>query len=369
MQRKLPKHISPGVGAALLALALPAVTARSVPAQSAETGSRDALYQGGLTNLRALSRYFTPAQAARTPTLQAILHRVVYETDGASDDELAIGTSLIMGQPISLGGGKAAGMSQAILALHFKPLVAVNVSPAQAASVVKPIARTVNAGYVKIAAASKAVTYSPGVVRKPGGTESGYVDMVRGAKRTRIVEIPTAVGDLGVSARAGKIATRMASVQRQDPAWWSRITPGQSGGEAVVSLPHGPVPYLLTADSSFAREWNTTPDGLAQRLVTRIRAAIQTSGARGALTTPEDEAVREKQAGDDAYTKGDAAGAERRYRQAIKDSPGYVAAYKSLISLYKERKKVAQVQDVITEAQGEPSLTDAQLQEIKQAGQ
>lgn len=369
MQGKHRKHISPGVGAALLALALPAVTARPLPAQSAGSGGRDALYQGGLSNLQALSRYFTPAQAARLPTFQAILHRVVYETDGASDDELEIGTALITGQSTKFGGVRAGGMSQAILALHFKPLVAVNVSPARTAALIKPIARTVNDGYVNISTVGKTVTYAPGVVRKPGGAQSGYVDMVRGAKRTRIVEIPTSVGDLGVSARAGKIAARMASVQRQDPAWWSRITPGQSGGEAVVSLPHGPVPYLLTADSSFAREWNTTPDGLARRLVTRIRAAIQTSGARGALTTPEDEAVGEKQAGDDAYTKGDAAGAERRYRQAIKDSPGYVAAYKSLISLYKERKKADQVQGVITEAQGEPSLTDSQIQEIKQAAQ
>ncbi len=369
MHCKHLKHISPGVGAVLLALALPAVTARPVRAQATEAGSRDALYRGGLSNLRALSRYFTPAQAARLPTLQAVLHRVVYETDGAGDAELAIGTALITGQPLDLSGGRTAGMNQAILALHFKPLVAANVSPAQTAALVKPVARTVNAGYVKIAAAGKAVTYSPGVVRKPGGAESGYVDMVRGAKRTRIVEIPTAVGDMGVAARAGKIAARMASVQRQDPAWWSRITPGQSGGEAVVSLPHGPVPYLLTADSSFAREWNTTPDGLARRLVTRIRAAIQTSGARGTLTTPEDEAVGEKQTGDDAYSKGDAAGAGRHYQQAIKDSPAYMAAYKSLIGLYKERKQADKVQDVITEAQGEPSLTDAQLQEIKQAAQ
>lgn len=369
MQRKHQKHMSPGVGAALLALALPAVVAGPLPAQSAASGSRDALYQGGMSNLRALSRYFTPAQAARLPTLQAILHRVIYETDGASDDELTIGTTLITGQSPKFAGVRAGGMNQAILALHFKPLVAVNVPSAQKAALVTPVARTVNAGYVKIAAASKAVTYSPGVVRKPGGTESGYVDMVRGTKRTRIVEIPTAVGDLGVSARAGKIAARMASVQRQDPAWWSRITPGQSGGEAVVSLPHGPVPYLLTADSSFAREWNTTPDGLAHRLVTRIRAAIQTSGARGALTTPEDEAVGEKQAGDNAYSKGDGTGAERHYRQAIKDSPGYIAAYRSLIGLYKEHKQTDKVQSVLTDAQGEPSLTDAQIQEIKQAAQ
>ena len=133
-------------GALLAAPAWPSCSWPSalLPA-SAQDGSgganRDALYQGGMSNLRVLSRYFTPAQSSRMPTLQAILHRVVYETDQASDDELAIGTALVTGQPVSLGGGKGPGMGQAILALHFKPLVAVHAAPAQVAAVVKPVAQ------------------------------------------------------------------------------------------------------------------------------------------------------------------------------------------------------------------------------------
>ena len=53
MQRKHLNHISPSVGAALLALSLPTLMVRPLPAQATEAGNRDALYQGGLTNLRA----------------------------------------------------------------------------------------------------------------------------------------------------------------------------------------------------------------------------------------------------------------------------------------------------------------------------
>jgi len=365
MQRKLSFFS----GACTGALALTAWGITPPPAQAAS--SRDALYQGGLSNLRTLSRYFTPEQRSRIPTLEAILHRVVYQPDQATDDELAIGTTLVQGKALDIAGGRGAGsLGQAILALHFKPLVAVNVPQAHAAAVVKPVARAINTNYVKIARAGSSVTYTSGVVRKPGGVSSGYVDMAKGQKKTRIVEIPTAGGDLGVSARARVIARRMASVQQRDPAWWSRITPGQAAnGEAVVSLPSGPVPYLLTADASFAKEWNMTPGDLAQSLVTKIRAAIQTSSARAVLTTPAEEAAKEKEAGDDAYAQGDSAGAEQHYEQAIQDSPGYVTAYKLLIGLYKEQKKTARINEIITEAQGEPSLKDDQIKEIQQAAQ
>ena len=214
------------------------------------------------------------------------------------------------------------------------------------------------------------MTYLSGVVKKPGGASSGYVDMANGTKRTRIVEIPTAVSDMGVLGRAKTIARRMTSVQQRDPAWWSRITAGQAAdGEAVVSLPHGPVPYILTADAGFAKEWNMTPGDLAQSLVTKIRSAVAASSARGVLTTPAEAGAAEKQAGDDAYAKGDRAGAESHYRQAIKDSPGYVAAYKLLAGLYKEENKPDKLNELLTDAQGEPSLTDAQIGEIKGAGQ
>lgn len=356
-------------GVCVGALALAAWEFLPLPVHAAP--SRDALYQGGLANLKTLSRYFTPEQRSRIPTLEAILHRVIYEPDQATDDELAIGTTLVQGEALNIEGGRNTGsLGQAILALHFKPLVVVTVSPAHAAAVVRPVARTINTSYVKIAKAGSSVTYTSGVVRKPGGVSSGYVDMSKGQMRTRIVEIPTAVGDLSVLARAKVIARRMASVQQRDPAWWSRITPGQAiNGEAVVSLPSGSVPYLLTADASFAKEWNMTPSILAQSLVTKIRSAIQTSSARAVLTTPAEEGAKQKEAGDDAYAKGDSAGAEQHYKQAIKASPGYVTAYKLLVGLYKEQKKTGQITEIITEAQGEPSLKDDQIREIQQAAQ
>lgn len=362
-----PKYSFLSACAALLALTFLAFVSLTA---SAQTDTRDGLYHGGLANLQVVSRYFTPAQAGRIPTLKAILHRVIYETDQANDDEMAIATALVTGHSLKIDGAKGTdATTKMILNLHFTPLAA-RVNTVQTAAMVKPVAHIINTNYGKIASAGKSVTYTSGVVRKPGGMESGYVDMTKGARKTRIVEIPTAVGDLGVSARAKMIARRMTSVQQRDPAWWSRITSGQAAdGQAVVSLPSGPVPYILTADANFAKEWNTSPTTLAQRLVTKIRSAIETSTAKGVLATPEEEAVLDKQAGDEAYAKGDKAAAEQHYKQAIKDSPSYLIAYKLLIGVYKEQNKADQIKALITDAQGEPSLTDAQIKEIQQAAE
>lgn len=353
--------------ASVATLALLPFGALLQPASAQGEQTPDQLYKGGLSNLTSISRYFTPEQKRRIPTLQAILHRVIFETDTATDDELAIGTTLITGQPLSMAGGRGA-TNQAILALHFKPLVASGAPTTQVVAVVKPVTKTINTKYVKIANASKSVTYTSGVVNKPGGTTSGYVDMNKGAHKTRIVEIPTGTGDLGVSGRAKIIARRLTGVQKSDPAWWSRITPGTApDGQVVVSLPHGPVPYVLTADASFAKEWGMSPTELAQSLVTKIRTSIESSGSRGVLTTPAQEAATEKEAGDNAYAKGDLAGAEKHYKKAISDSPSYVAAYKLLINLYKEQKQTDKANGIVVEAQGEPSLTSEQLEEISNA--
>ena len=344
-----------------------------VPAVHAQSVNREALYSGGLSNLQVLSRYFTPAQRGRIPTLQAILHRVIYESDQATPSEIAIGAAIITGQPLAVDPGARGSdtTDQLIQGLRFKPLTVLKAKPAQAVQAVKSVTASINKSYTKIVRAGSSVRYASGIVRKPGGMESGYVEMTRGAKKTRIVEIPTAVGDLGVSRRAQKIAVRMASVQRQDPTWWSRIKVGHArNGEAVVSLPNGPIPWILTADASFAKEWNTSPDDLAGKLVAKIRSSIESSGgARGVLATPQEESVREKQAGDDAYAKADLAGAEQHYKAAIKDSPNYVAVYKLLVGIYKEQKKPDAVNDMVTQAQGEPSLTDDQIKEIRQAAQ
>ena len=365
MQRKCTMCAFAAVAALILTPC--GLVTRSAAAQGSGAAERDQLYRGGLANLRSLSRYFTPEQQRRVPTLQAILRRVVFETDTATDDELAIGTTLITGQPISVSGGKGSS-NDAILALHFKPLVVASVSSAQVAATVKPVAKTINTKYTKIATAGKSVVYSSGVIRKPGGATSGYVDMSKAGRKARIVEIPTSAGDLAVSERARIIAKRMASVQKSDPAWWSRITPGKApDGQSVVSLPDGPVPYVLTADASFAKEWGMTPDGLAQSLVTKIRSSIETSGSRGVMTTPAEEAANEKEAGDAAYAKGDLAGAEQHYKKAISDSPTYVTAYKLLINLYKEEHKPGDASGIVVQAQGEPSLTSDQLDEIANA--
>ncbi len=352
----------------LCAAALTVALAHGSLPVAAQGDSRNALYRGGLANLQIVSRYFTPAQSARIPTLKAILHRVIYEPEQANDDEMAIATALLTGHSVKIDGAKGTDVTtRMILNLHFTPLAA-RPTPVQAATVIKPVAKVVNASYTSIASAGRSVSYTSGVLRQPGRGESGYVDMVKGTRKTRIVEIPTTAGDMGVAARAGTIARRMTSVQKKDPAWWSRITPGTAAnGQAVVSLPGGPVPYILTADASFAREWNTSPENLAQRLVSKIRSTMEVSTAKGVLTTLQEAAVQEKQAGDDAYGKGDRAAAEQHYQQAIKNSPSYVAAYELLIGVYKEQNKTAQINALLTNAQGEPSLTDAQLKEIQQA--
>lgn len=353
-----------GLCAAALTLTL---AAGSQPA-AAQASTRDILYRGGLANLQVVSRYFTPAQSARVPTLKAILHRVIYEPEQANDDEMAIATTLVTGHSLKIDGAKGMDVTtRMILNLHFTPL-AVRPTPVQAATVIKPVARVINTSYTSIASAGRAVTYTSGVVRQPGRAESGYVDMVKGTRRTRIVEIPTTAGDLGVAARAGTIARRMTSVQQKDPAWWSRITPGTAkDGQAVVSLPGGPVPYILTADANFAREWNMTPSALSHRLVTKIRSTMEVSTAKGVLATPQEAAVQEKQAGDDAYSKGDRVAAEQHYQQAIKNSPGYASAYELLIAVYKEQHETAKITALLLDAEGDPSLTAAQRKEIRRA--
>ena len=175
---------------------------------------------------------------------------------------------------------------------------------------------------------------------------------------------------MGLAERAQRIATRFREVQEKDATWWTRIRPGQKNGEEVVELPGSlaaTVPYLVTADQDFAKEWGLTPHDLAIRLVRAIRAGIERRiGGKGVDADARQLAITSKQSGDEAYSANDMESAERRYQQAIDADPSYAPAYKLLVTLYKEETKTDKVQEILGRALG-ATLSDAELREIQAA--
>ena len=267
----------------LLALTAPGGALR---AQETDLSTRNALYQGGLSNLAALTQRSPSLRAPELETLRAILHRVIYEPDQATYSEVSLASLILTGDRGGIYGQMAdngirdlSALDKTILNLHFKPLSPKS-PPAQVTPLVKPLA----AGLSQLGQAAKSVSYVSATCRKPGNRHSGIVEMVKGGTKVRIVEIPTAVGEMDAGKRARIVAERLQSVQKQDPTWWNRITPGTApDGQSVVRVSNDPKHWLMTADKDFASEWNLSSPELAAKLVQRIRFTIDDAGGRRAV--------------------------------------------------------------------------------------
>jgi len=223
-------------------------------------------------------------------------------------------------------------------------------------------------------------------VATPGGKRIGVVDMTVSGRRSRIVEVVSAMPGWPVGKRAQAVADRLRTVQEKDPNWWKRLGVGKSGKSVVVvvsglkdlSIPKasdGSV-YVITADAQFAREWGLSSSGLAKQLVSGIKQTFQPRqvswGRRGgdggtAPMTPDEKramAIKMKQEGDDAYSEGNYEAAEAGYKDAMRMSPEYAVPYLRLAELYCSQGKTNEAREVLTRAQALKSLSASDRAEI-----
>ncbi len=219
-------------------------------------------------------------------------------------------------------------------------------------------------------------------IATPGGKRFGVVDMTVAGRRSRIVEVVSAMPGWPVGKRAQAVADRLQKVHSADPNWWQRLRVGKANKAIVVTvsgLKAGDIPkatdgspYVITADPKFAREWGLSPAGLAKQLVSGIkqtfqprqvslgrRGAADGSGAPTAMTADEKRsaAIKMKQEGDDAYSQQDFENAEANYRDAIKMSPDYAVPYLRLVELYCSQGKMDEAREVLKSVRALKSLT------------
>lgn len=224
-------------------------------------------------------------------------------------------------------------------------------------------------------------------VATPGGKRIGVVDLTVNGRRSRIVEVVSALPGWPVGRRAEAVADRLRRVQATDPNWWKRLGVGQANKAVVVTvsgLKAGDIPkasdgspYIITADAKFAREWGLSPAGLAKQLVSGIQQSFQPTkvswgrrGAEGAeakAMTPAEKraaAIKMKQDGDDAFSQEDYENAEANYRDAIKMSPDYAVPYLRLAELYCSQGNMAEAQKILKSVQSLKGLTADDKAEI-----
>lgn len=223
----------------------------------------------------------------------------------------------------------------------------------------------------------------------PGGKRIGVVDMTISGKRSRIVEVVSAMPGWPVGKRAEAVASRLRQVCEADPSWWKRLSVGKAKQSVVVAVAgmkdidapkasDGSV-YVITADPKFAREWGQSPQGLARQLVSDIKQAFEPKkvswgrrGSDGQLVPPPPltaeqklaNAIRMKQDGDDAFSKDDPISAEANYKDAIKMSPEYAVPYLRLAELYCSQGQLEQAKAVLQQAKRLKSLTADDKSEI-----
>jgi tetratricopeptide (TPR) repeat protein len=244
-------------------------------------------------------------------------------------------------------------------------------------------------GLVGLAAASRAQQpeFRAYEIATPGGKRIGVVDMTVSGRRSRIVEVVSAMPGWPVGKRAEAVADRLRKVQQADPGWWKRLGVGKSNKAVVVTvsgLKAGDIPkasdgspYVITADAKFAREWGLSPAGLAKQLVSGIKQTFQparvswgtrsSDGGSGTPMTAEDKratAIKMKQEGDDAFSQQDFESAEANYRDAIKMSPEYAVPYLRLAELYCSQGKNDEAREVLQSAKGLKTLTSEDKAEV-----
>lgn len=253
----------------------------------------------------------------------------------------------------------------------------------------KAIVRTVVASgclVIGLGASAQQPDFRAYEIATPGGKRIGVVDMNVSGRRSRIVEVVSAMPGWPVGKRAKAVAERLKTVHEYDANWWKKLSVGKAGKSIVVTvagLKNVDVPkasdgsvYLITADPQFAREWGVSPAGLAKQLVSGIKQTFQPRqvswGRRGVeggggVMSPEDKratAIKMKQEGDDAYSSGDYEAAEAGYKDAIKMSPEYAVPYLRLAELYCSQGKASEAREVLQRAGKLKSLTATDKAEI-----
>ncbi len=226
-------------------------------------------------------------------------------------------------------------------------------------------------------------------IATPGGKRIGVVDIMVAGRRSRIVEVVSAMPGWPVGKRAQAVSERLRKVQAADPNWWQRLGVGKANKAVVVTvrgLKAGDIPrasdgspYVITADAKFAREWGLSPSGLAKQLVSGIkqtfqprqislgrRGAADGSGGAGTMSAEDKRAmaIKMKQEGDDAYSQQDFTNAEANYRDAIKMSPDYAVPYLRLAELYCSQGNMDEAREVLKSVRALKSLTADDKAEI-----
>jgi hypothetical protein len=295
--------------------------------------------------LQKVKSGFTPEVKKDVPALESILHRYFMEPDTlrASEEDIALAFLETMPSDSDLEGrgGTLDKLKkfEALLGAKPKPTPTPKPKPGKPKPKPKPPVKVVVKH--KIPGVHSKASFVAEARSAPGGKTIGVVQLNIAGRSKTVVEVLAGTSKLDAKKRAQVVASRMQSLSKSNRLWWTMLRVAQVKGQYVVGT--GGKNFVITADSSFAKEWGLTPSALASQLILKIRSALDPDKSEsfgGRDLSPEElriAAIDLRQQGDALYSsKPDQA--EVKYKAAISNDPTYGVSYLRLADLYLGKK-------------------------------
>lgn len=308
--------------------------------------------------LKRIQAGMTPEVKKDVPALESILRRYYLEPDTLRATEEDIALAFIETMPKDSGDLADRGGSmdklrkfEALLG-SSAPAPAPKPTPGKPKPKPKPKPAPKVVVKRKIPGVHSKATFTADSRTAPGGKTIGVVQLNIAGRSKTVVEVLAGTSKLDAKKRAQVVATRMQSLSKSNRLWWTMLKVGQVKGQYVVGT--GGKNFVITADSTFAKEWGLSPSALANQLILKIRSSLDPEkseqfGSRD-LTAEELRiaAIDLRQQGDALYASN-ATAAEAKYRAAIANDPTYGIPYLRIADLFLAKKDNDGAKNILNE--------------------
>lgn len=342
-------------------------------------------YKAAIAWLRKIEPEFSADMKAMIPSLEAVLERYYMEPESLRQSERDLAEAFINTMPETGDGISGRGSAEermkdfaGILGSSPKPKTTTkpktnppkNNPPKPKPPTPKPPTNTRPMARIKLPGISTKPVYTAVEKSAPGGKRIGAVIVSIGGRKKTVIEILSKSPGMSLRQRAQTVATRMATLSRKNPLWWTTSKAGNVRGESVVKAAGAPGGYIVTADRTFANECGVTPAQLARQLANKIRTTFDPQSGDefgGRALSPEDmrqAAIDLRQEGDDLYATSQTQ-AEEKYKLAIQNDASYHVPYLRLADLYKAQGKKDAAKAIVEEGLKVEAITGSQRAELE----